>query len=126
MKKETLNRFLGVIASVVLLFLIAALTVVHGQNTPHSATYTVTGSGTGLTGFNCYKGSSSGGPYAKFATATLAAPNCIDTAPGSAGTRTFYVATAVAGANESGFSNEVSGVAVGNPNPPTAGAVSEQ
>lgn len=101
-----------------------SLSIARAQATPHSASYTVSGGGPNVTSYNCYKGSTTGGPYTKFAPAA-ANGLCTDTNVGTAGTKSFYVATAINASGESGFSNEMSGVAVGT-NPPQAGAVSEQ
>lgn len=110
----------------VLLPLLTSLGVLaaYSQNTPHSASTPFTDSGSGITSFNCYKSANTGGPYVKYA--SVATSPCVDSSPGGAGTTTFYVETALAGSNESVFSNEVSGVAIGNPNPPQAQAVIEK
>lgn len=95
----------------------------YAQATAHSATYTLSGGGPNPTGYNCYKSATTGGPYTKFGAAVNGL--CTDTSVGAAGTKTFYVGTAINAAGESVFSNELSGVAVGT-NPPTAAGVSEQ
>ena len=106
------------------LLIVPMLSVVHAAPTAHSASFTFTDIGTGITGYNCYKSATTGGPYSVFAPGITASP-CVDTSPGAPGTKTFYVVTALAGTSESAYSNEVSGVAVGTV-PPTAGVVSEQ
>jgi len=78
--------------------------VIHGVAlswTPSSATYT---------GFNVYRGSASGGPYARINSSLLAAASFTDTGIAS-GQTYYYVATEVdASAVESAYSNEASAV----------------
>ena len=103
--------------------LLFVMSIAHSQATPHSATIPFTESSSGVTSFNCYHSATKGGPYTKFSTVT--ASPCVETSP-AAGAPTYYVETALIGTNESAYSNEVSGVGIGNGNPPLAGAVSEQ
>jgi hypothetical protein len=105
------------------LALLVCMSIAHSQATPHSATIPFTEVSAGVTSFNCYKSAKAGGPYTKYGTVT--ASPCVETSP-TVGVPTFYVETALIGTNESANSNEVSGVGIGNGNPPVAQAVTEQ
>jgi hypothetical protein len=73
----------------------------------HNVTLTWTAStSTGVTGYNVYRATVSGGPYTKINTALVTSPFLDDMVQLS--TTYFYVATAVAGSNESSYSNEAS------------------
>ena len=75
--------------------------------TGHSVTLTWTAS-QGATSYNAYRGTISGGPYVKVASAIVGTTYEDDEVTH---TQTFYyVTTAVAGGYESGYSNEVTAV----------------
>jgi hypothetical protein len=81
-------------------------------NTPaaqsHSVTLTWTETGSGIAGYNVYRGTTSGGPYAGINTSLVSSTSYIDSSVTSGG-KYYYVTTAVDGSgNESAFSNEAS------------------
>lgn len=70
-----------------------------------------------LTGNSVYRGTTTGGPYTLvFASSTPITTYTDTTVTG--GTTYFYVVTAVAGTQESAYSNEVSAAVPVSPNPP--------
>ena len=74
----------------------------------HSVTLTWNASTSTVAGYNVYRGTVSGGPYAKINSSLVAALDYTDSTVQSA-TTYFYVTTAVdSSGNESVFSNEVS------------------
>jgi hypothetical protein len=74
----------------------------------HSATLGWTGSTSTVSGYNVYRGTVSGGPYAKINSALVTATSDTDSTVAS-GLTYFYVVTAVDSTNaESAYSNEVS------------------
>ena len=76
----------------------------------HSAALTWTDGGSGITGYNVYRGSVSGGPYAKINSALDASAAYTDNSV-LAGQTYYYVTTAVDGnGGESGYSNEAQAV----------------
>jgi len=76
----------------------------------HSATLTWTASASAVAGYNVYRGTVSGGPYALVNTSLIAVETFTDTAV-VAGQTYYYVTTAVDGSgNESVFSNQVTAV----------------
>ena len=81
-----------------------------GAGTPapqHSVGLTWSASASSVTGYNVYRGSTTGGPYARVNPATDAATSYTDSSV-QAGQTYFYVTAAVAGdGTESGYSNEV-------------------
>lgn len=97
--------------------------------TPHSITIAIPGYTQGAdtaTGFNFYRGTTSGGPYTKLNSApvplnttTPPAVQFVDTT-GVGGTTYFYVVTALdATGNESANSNEVGATFLANPAAPS-------
>ena len=88
-----------------------AVTTLSGsgvQPIAHSVTLSWTASTSVVVGYNVYRGTTSGGPYAKLNTSLVSILSYIDSAVQS-GQTYFYVATAVdSNGNESTFSNEVS------------------
>jgi len=83
--------------------------------TGHRVTLTWTASTDSVSGYNVYRGTVSGGPYTKQNSSVVTTTTFADTAV-AAGTRYFYVATAVgAGGVESAYSNEASAVVPVNP-----------
>lgn len=71
-------------------------------------------------GYNFYRGTVSGGPYTKLNTVSVA-PCAFNDTTGVAGTKYFYVATALdSSGSESPNSNESSATFLGPPAPPTA------
>lgn len=84
----------------------------HGQTLNWSETATVAG-------YNVSRGTAAGGPYTKLNSALIIPKTYFDST-GTAGTKYFYVVTAVDSLGvESLFSNEVSGTAIGPPPPPS-------
>ena len=76
----------------------------------HSVALTWNASTSTVAGYNVYRGTVSGGPYAKINSSLVAALNYTDSTVQN-GTTYFYVTTAVdSGGNESVFSNEVSAI----------------
>jgi fibronectin type 3 domain-containing protein len=74
----------------------------------HSVTLTWTASTTsGVTGYNVYRSSTTGGPYTKL-TATAVTGTTYTDSSVTAGTTYYYVATALVGSSESGYSNQAS------------------
>jgi hypothetical protein len=72
----------------------------------HSVALSWTDNGSGVVGYNVYRGGVSGGPYAKINSALDATPAYSDTSV-AAGQTYYYVTTAVdQGGGESGYSNE--------------------
>jgi len=64
----------------------------------------------GVTGYNVYRGATSGGPYTKLNSALIAQTSYIDTTV-QTGQTYYYVATAVdSGSNESAYSNQAQAV----------------
>ena len=97
----------------------AALTA---QVTQHGVLLTATASVTPGVTYNVYRGTTTGGPYTQIKTG-LTAPTYEDTT-GTAGTKYYYVMTAVLGAAESVYSNEANATFLVVPAPPTGlGAV---
>ena len=75
----------------------------------HSVSLTWTDTNSGVSGYNVYRGSSSGGPYAQINSGLDATTSYNDTSV-VAGQTYYYVATAVDGSGaESGYSNEAQG-----------------
>jgi hypothetical protein len=75
---------------------------------PHSVALTWNASTSTVAGYNVYRSTVSGGPYAKINSSLVAALNYTDSTVQS-GTTYYYVTTAVdSGGNESVFSNQVS------------------
>jgi len=113
-------------ALLVLLIVTVAFPAI-GQNTPHSVTLSWSADPTATGGFNIYRGTISGGPYTKIGSVPATALTYSDST-GVAGTAYFYVVTGFDTAtplDESGFSNQASATAKGNPqNPAGLGAVS--
>jgi fibronectin type 3 domain-containing protein len=78
--------------------------------TPHSVSLSWTDSDSGVVGYNVYRGSVSGGPYAQINSALESTPAYSDNSV-AAGQTYYYVTTAVDGSGaESGYSNEAEGV----------------
>jgi hypothetical protein len=76
----------------------------------HSVSLSWTDSGSGIMGYNVYRGCASGGPYSKINSAVDPAAAYMDSSV-AAGQIYYYVATAVEdNGMESGYSNEVQGV----------------
>jgi hypothetical protein len=76
----------------------------------HSASLSWTDGDSGITGYNVYRGSVSGGPYTKINSALNANPAYNDNSV-LAGQTYYYVTTAVDGSGgESGYSNEAQAV----------------
>ena len=85
-------------------------TATPGQAQAHTATASWTASTSVVFGYNVYRGTVSGGPYAKLNGSLIALPTYTDSTVQS-GQTYFFVATAVDGSgNESFFSNEVKAV----------------
>lgn len=62
----------------------------------------------GVTGYNVYRGTTSGGPYFKINTGALIASTAYTDATVATSTTYYYVTTSVSGSNrESGYSNQV-------------------
>ena len=77
--------------------------------TTHGVTLTWAAStSTGVTGYNVYRSSTTGGPYTKVTAAPITALTYDDQAV-LAGQSYFYVVTAVSASSESGYSTEVKG-----------------
>ena len=80
--------------------------LVDGGSVSHSATLNWTAStSSGVTGYNIYRGTTSGGPYTKVNAIPTSGPTYTDTTV-QAGQTYYYVATAVDSSNESSYSNE--------------------
>jgi hypothetical protein len=118
-----MKRLRGVLLLVAIGFLLLAPA---SSQTVHSVALNWSASSTAGAHYNVYRGTTSGGPYTKLNSASLTSPAYSD-ATGAGGTTYFYVVTAVcdstatcpAGVSgESGFSNEVSAVFLGNPAAP--------
>jgi len=78
--------------------------------TEHSVSLSWTDSDSGVAGYNVYRGSVSGGPYARINSALETSPAYSDTSVDS-GQTYYYVTTAVNGSGaESSYSNEAQGV----------------
>lgn len=78
--------------------------------TPHSVSLSWTDADAGVVGYNVYRGSVSGGPYAQINSALESTPAYSDSSV-TAGQTYYYVTTAVDGSGaESGYSNEAEGV----------------
>jgi fibronectin type 3 domain-containing protein len=76
----------------------------------HSVSLSWTDSGSGIVGYNVYRGSVSGGPYTKITSALDSTAAYSDTSV-LAGQTYYYVATAVDGSGmESAYSNEAQAV----------------
>jgi fibronectin type 3 domain-containing protein len=116
-----IKRIVGIIAVLV----IFTSAVVFGQ-TSHSVNLSWTASTTVGVQYNVYRGTVTGGPYAK-----IIGPingTIFNDTTGAAGTHYFYVVTAVCGttatcpvgiSGESAFSNETSATFLGNPAAPS-------
>jgi hypothetical protein len=77
---------------------------VTGTTIAHSVTLTWTASATsGVTGYNVYRGGASTGPFSKVNATVVNGNTYTDTSVAAGGTY-YYVATAVAGSGESGYS----------------------
>jgi hypothetical protein len=77
---------------------------------PHSTSLSWTDGGSGITGYNVYRGSVSGGPYGKINSALDATAAYTDNSV-LAGQTYYYVTTAVDGSGgESGYSNEAQAI----------------
>ena len=91
--------------------------------TSHSVTLTWTGSTSpGVTSYNVYRASTSGGPYGQIASVTAPATTYTDTNV-SAGETYYYVVTAVASSSESGYSNEASAIVPSGSSAPNSGDI---
>jgi hypothetical protein len=78
--------------------------------TQHSVSLSWTDNNSGVVGYNVYRGSTSGGPYAQINSGLDATPAYSDTSVAS-GQTYYYVATAIDGSGvESGYSNEAQAV----------------
>jgi fibronectin type 3 domain-containing protein len=76
----------------------------------HTVTLSWSPAVSGVTGFNTYSSSTSGGPYTKLTFSPLTSPSYTDSSVQS-GRTYFYVVTAVDASNqESGYSTEVAAV----------------
>jgi fibronectin type 3 domain-containing protein len=76
--------------------------------TSHSVTLSWTASTTsGVTGYNVYRSTTTGGPYTKL-TATAVSGTTYTDSSVTAGATYYYVATALVGSSESGYSNQTS------------------
>ena len=75
------------------------------QATSSSVNLTWTDSSTGLSGFNVYRGTTTGGPYAKINPSLIPSTSYTDSSVQS-GSTYYYVTTAVDTAGESSYSNE--------------------
>src|SRR5215472_16701480 len=74
----------------------------------HSVTLAWTAStSSGVTGYNVYRSATTGGPYTKLTTTAVTGTTYTD-ASVTAGATYYYVATALVGASESGYSNQAS------------------
>lgn len=107
----------------VLAVLTGAIPLLHSQGpTVHSAVMNVTEpAGTVVTGYNLYRSTVAGGPYAKVATqATTAVTATLTDNTVVGGTTYFFVATALNQTSESGPGPEKSGT-TGPLNPPPPG-----
>jgi len=72
----------------------------------HSVTLSwLASSTTGVTGYNVYRGTATGGPYSKVTTSAVTGLGYTDTNV-TAGQTYYYVATAVEGSSESAYSNQ--------------------
>jgi hypothetical protein len=79
----------------------------------HSVALTWTAStSSGVTGYNAYRSSTSGGPYSKINSALISGTSYTDSSV-TAGQTYYYVATAVANGVESGYSSETSATVPG-------------
>jgi len=88
----------------------ATVTVTVSAPVQHAVTLTWAASTSSVSGYNVYRGTVSGGSYAKINTALEAASSYVDNTVQS-GTTYFYVVTSVASSGvESAFSNQVSAV----------------
>lgn len=94
----------------------------------HSITVTWSASSTTGAQYNVYRGTATGGPYTKLTATPVSALTYTDSA-GTAGTKYFYVITALCASGgacpvgiegESAFSVETSATFLGSPNPPGA------
>ncbi len=81
--------------------------VTDASPSPRTVTLTWTASiSPNVSGYNIYRGTASGGPYAKVNSALITGTSYMDTTV-VPGTTYFYVATAIdSGSNESAYSNE--------------------
>lgn len=119
-----LIRFSWLIPAVALLLFWPSL----GAQTQHSIVVTWGASSTSGAQYNVYRGTATGGPYSKLTAVPVSALTYTDTT-GVAGTKYFYVETAVCPSGgscpagiigESGFGPEASATFLGSPNPPVA------
>jgi hypothetical protein len=78
----------------------------------HYVTMTWTASTTsGVTGYNVYRSQTSGTSYTKLTSTPLSATTTTYTDPGvTAGATYYYVATALVGTSESGYSNQATAI----------------
>jgi len=101
------------------IFAFLLLAVVAWPQTQHSITigWSYTQGADLATGFNVYRGTTTGGPYTKQNTTPIAVTTLtyVDTA-GAGATKYFYVVTAIDSSGfESAFSSEVSATFLSNP-----------
>ena len=76
--------------------------------TSHSVTLTWTASTTtGVTGYNVYRSTTTGGPYTKLTSTAVTGTTYTDNSV-TAGATYYYVATALVGSSESGYSGQAS------------------
>ncbi|HXJ91311.1 MAG TPA: fibronectin type III domain-containing protein [Terriglobia bacterium] len=74
----------------------------------HSVTLTWTASTTsGVTGYNVYRSTTTGGPYTKLTSTAVTGTSYTDSSV-TAGSTYYYVATALVGTSESGYSTQAS------------------
>ena len=85
--------------------------VVDAGTSPHSVSLTWAASTSpGVSGYNVYRGSGSGGPYTKVNSALITGTSYLDTTV-QAGRTYYYVATALdSSSNESAYSNQAQAV----------------
>jgi hypothetical protein len=110
----------------VLLALALFCSVTFAQ-TQHEATLNWTQSVTpGITGNNVYRAAVSGGPYTLITTTPLSPSTTYVDSTVSAATTYYYVVTALVGAEESGYSNQVTAVIPTTTTAPTGLTVKAQ
>jgi fibronectin type 3 domain-containing protein len=79
-----------------------------GQSAPYSVSLSWNASSSSVIGYNLYRGTQSGGPYAKVNPSVLSNTNYTDSSIQS-GTTYYYVSTSINGENEeSAYSNQAS------------------
>ena len=110
--RTRLERRIVLIGSALVLALLASGCSGNGSNSTagpvqHSATLSWTASTTpGVTAYNVYRGTASGGPYTMVNTTPQASTTYVDLTV-QAGQTYYYVVTAVNGSGESVYSNQV-------------------